>query len=150
MLLHTAQIDRSSLTEIKDLSTQEQNSISKKLEGIGIDWAGGENINPLLKISTKPSSLDLKAGKEQSIEVVVKNEGINPVYQLRGITESEFLLYKGRELVFGKIRPGESKSWKLNFDIPKWVNTREDKVDIIFKDSNEKEFLKHNIKVKSR
>ncbi len=94
--------------------------------------------------------MEFKAGEEQTLEIKVKNNGINPVYRLRAITDSEYLIYKGKELIFGKLKPGEEKTWNLKFEIPKWVSTREDKVEVKFIDSSDKEVMNHNLIIKTR
>ena len=54
-----------------------------------------------------------KLTKDQSAceePVTVKNNGKDPVYQLRAQTQADSGYYDGKELVFGKILPGQSKT----------------------------------------
>ena len=47
-------------------------------------------------------------------------------------TFSDNPLFDGKELIYGQLLPQQTRSWKMNFDIPKWVSTRNDKVDLKF------------------
>ncbi|NIW14452.1 MAG: hypothetical protein GWN31_11095, partial [Candidatus Thorarchaeota archaeon] len=64
--------------------------------------------------------------------VEVENTGKEPLYRLSATTESENLVLKGKELIFGKLDPGEKRSWSTNIEIPKWALKREDKVTLKF------------------
>ena len=49
------------------------------------------------------------AGEPFDLKVTVKNKGKAPLYQLRATTKSDNRLFNERELVFGKIAPGETQ-----------------------------------------
>ena len=52
-----------------------------------------------------------RAGDPLSLKVEVTNEGDKPLYQLRATTRSDNPWFEGRELVFGKLAPGQTRSW---------------------------------------
>jgi carboxyl-terminal processing protease len=61
-------------------------------------------------VETDRSGNRVQAGEPMSLMVTVKNKGTTPVYRLRATTESDSAYYDEKELVFGKIAPGESKT----------------------------------------
>jgi carboxyl-terminal processing protease len=88
------------------------------LKRIDIDWAAPPKDfqNP-----PKPGDFEVVAktdkandtvvsGESMSLKVSVKNKGQSPVYQLRAITKSDGPYFDEKELVFGKIMPGETKT----------------------------------------
>ncbi|MCL2824622.1 MAG: peptidase S41, partial [Polyangiaceae bacterium] len=52
----------------------------------------------------------VKAGESVELRVTVTNNGTEPVYQLRALTTSDSSYYDRKELIFGKIEPGKSKT----------------------------------------
>lgn len=91
--------------------------ISKELEELGIDWSpapdGSDKVAAKdleVTIETDRPEAKVVAGQPMELRVTVKNNGAHPVYRLRGITESENGYFNKKELVFGKIPPGESKT----------------------------------------
>ncbi len=50
-----------------------------------------------------------------TLKVSVKNKGTVPIYQLRAVTKSDGPYYDERELVFGRINPGETRSASVPF-----------------------------------
>jgi carboxyl-terminal processing protease len=78
------------------------------------------------------------------MNVEVENAGKTPLYRLMATTKSENPVFEGKELIFGKLNPGEKRSWKTLFEIPKWTLTREDKVTLEFEDGNDSKIPDYN------
>ena len=119
---------------IADFSSKEESKIELKWNELGINWSfgNGPNSNPDILFEINPSKPEFVAGKKSTITVLVKNNSDSPVHRLRAITVSDNPVFNDKELIFGKLTPGQSRSWNIKFDIPKWVNTRNDKVDLKF------------------
>jgi carboxyl-terminal processing protease len=92
--------------------------VSQELAKLGLDWTVPKD-NPVpgpskdeleVKVETDRSGNRVQAGEPMSLMVTVKNKGTTPVYRLRATTESDSAYYDEKELVFGKIAPGESKT----------------------------------------
>ncbi len=92
--------------------------VSDQLKKLEIDWTV-PNQKPLpgpskddfeVTSSTDHAGDVVKAGDPLNLTVKVTNKGTEPVYRLRAVTESDNVYYDQKELVFGKIAPGESKS----------------------------------------
>ncbi|MCE9624869.1 MAG: PDZ domain-containing protein, partial [Deltaproteobacteria bacterium] len=132
------------LDQVKDLvasaGTQEDKKIQDALAGIGIDWSTGPATGkPQAAVTFNIHSTAgqvLKAGEEVKLELQVHNVGDAPFQQLIASTESENFLLKNREFIFGKINPGETKSWSVPIKIPAASLRREDKVLFVFREGN--------------
>ncbi|MBK8011944.1 MAG: PDZ domain-containing protein [Deltaproteobacteria bacterium] len=70
------------------------------------------------------------AGGEIKLTATVKNKGSTPIHRLHGVLESENGAFKGRELLFGKIMPGKSRSWTVSTKTPKETASRSDFVTL--------------------
>ena len=58
---------------------------------------------------------------------MVKNVGRAPAYRVRAVLESDNPIFDENEMVFGKIAPGESKSYELAVKVPASSFTRTDR-----------------------
>jgi carboxyl-terminal processing protease len=115
---------------------EEADKIGKALKGLGVQWsdkAGGNTgaPDPRFKVTTTPSG-KLKAGEKAEIKVTVENKGTGDFYQLRAMTKSDNGLWDKRELVFGRVPAGESRSWTLPVKVPKDMRTRFDLITFNF------------------
>jgi carboxyl-terminal processing protease len=102
---------------IAQVERDETSKMSAELQKIGIDWSEAPNAD------TGPSAKDLEvkvesdrpdnvvtAGESMLLKVTVKNNGKEPVYRLRATTKSDSGYFDTKELLFGKIAPGQSKT----------------------------------------
>src|SRR4029450_11755823 len=53
-------------------------------------------------------------------------------------TESENVLLKNKEFVFGHVKSGETKSWTTDVKIPESALSREDEIKFVFREANGK------------
>lgn len=96
----------------------ELESVSKELAKLDVDWEvpsatpppGPKQSELSVTIRTDKPSDTVTAGDTAMVEVTVQNNGSVPVYRLRATTESDNPYFNEKELVFGKIEPGESKT----------------------------------------
>lgn len=105
---------------IEQTRKEELAKVSAELTKLGIDWSDGPS-DPAsvaapkdieVKVETDRPNAEITAGEPMELRISVKNNGKLPVYRLRGTTESDNGYFDGKELVFGKIAPGQSKSAK--------------------------------------
>jgi carboxyl-terminal processing protease len=108
------------LRSVHELVSQTQKDeiikVGAELAKIGIDWteAPPDAPGPSAKdfevtVTTDRPENEVTAGQPMNLKVTVKNNGKDPVYRLRAITTSDSGYYDGKELIFGKIAPGQSK-----------------------------------------
>lgn len=102
---------------IDKVQADEISAVSSDLSKLGVDWgappkkdaAGPKASDYEVTVSTDRAKNTVVAGQPMSLKVRVKNNSDKPVYRLRAITKSDSWYYDERELVFGKIGPGETK-----------------------------------------
>ncbi|MFO1462588.1 MAG: MXAN_5808 family serine peptidase [bacterium] len=132
------------LAETKDLvanvANEEDKKIQTALAGVGVDWslspaAGKPQAAVTFNIQSSAGQV-LKAGEEVKLDLQVRNVGQGPFYQLIASTESDNFLLKNREFIFGKLNPGESRSWTVPIKIPAAALRREDKMTFVFREGN--------------
>ena len=114
------QMLRESQPILERVQKQENEKVARDLRKLGVDWGVGRDEGPSeVRVVVKTSAGDaaVQAGDPLSLEVQVTNEGKHTLHQLRATTESDYGLFKGRELVFGKLAPGETKSWSTTLGL---------------------------------
>jgi carboxyl-terminal processing protease len=114
--------------------------IADALKKGGIDW----NQDPSGTISSAEKSdltLSLSSGrieepskdKEDPVPVnkilitaTLTNKGETPLYRMKGLSRSDYFLYKDKEFLFGKIAPGEAVTRTIKVRIPYFPHARND------------------------
>ena len=132
---------------IADTGEAEDKKLQKALAGIGIDWsegpaAGASSSGKAVAAVTfdiqSSAGRVLKAGEEVQLRLQVHNVGNAPFHRLIATTESKNFLLKNREFVFGKVNPGETRSWSVPLKVPAGALRREDNVVFAFREGNGK------------
>ncbi len=87
---------------------------SQALTGLRVNWedgpdGGAPNLDVVMETS-RPNNVGAP-GEPFDLTVRVTNRGTAPVFRLRATTKSDNPLFENRELVFGRINPGETRSW---------------------------------------
>jgi carboxyl-terminal processing protease len=110
----------------------EDKKVSVALEKLGVDWSAGPATGPApqlqLTLQTVGAEAKLLAGAVARIRGVVKNVGTTPAYRVRAVLESDNTLFDENEMVFGRIGPGDSKSYDLSVKLPASTFTRTDEL----------------------
>lgn len=112
---------------IEQTRASEMKLAEKDLRRLGVDWSLGPDQGPSevqVKVSTDRSDNTARAGDPFELKVELKNVGRAPLYQLKAITKSDNRLFNDRELVFGKLDPGQSRKWSATLGL---CRTEEDK-----------------------
>jgi carboxyl-terminal processing protease len=104
---------------IEQTRRDELTKVAAELSKLTVDWAEGPAELPSVtksdlevKIETDRPNAEVTAGEPMELSVTVKNNGKNPIFRLRGTTESDSPYFDGKELIFGKIAPGQAKTAK--------------------------------------
>ena len=121
MPAHTKRLDQ--VHAVKDFIEQtrkeEVAKVGADLSKLGVDWsepaeamapAGKADLD--VKVETDRSNAEVTAGEPMELRVTVTNKGTAPVYRLHATTESGNPYFTEKELVFGKIAPGQSRTAK--------------------------------------
>jgi len=97
---------------VEERTKAEWQRIEARLQERGVDWSPGASIDPKLEVKLDlPDSL--AAGEDFEVKATVRNAGTRPVHRLRGVLDSEHPALEGREFMFGRVEPGESRSWSV-------------------------------------
>lgn len=94
--------------------TEQLRLAAQALAALHVDWSDGTDGGPPnLDVAMETSRGDNTGvpGERFDLTVRVTNRGSAPVYRLRATTKSDNPLFENRELVFGRINPGETRSW---------------------------------------
>ena len=113
----------------------EDKKLSQALEKLGVDWAAGAGagrtgaqqqltLQPVGTGEERPAKIP--AGSVAKVRGTVKNTGTTPAYRVRALLESDNPIFDENEMVFGKIGPGESKTYDLSVKVPPSSFTRTD------------------------
>jgi carboxyl-terminal processing protease len=123
---------------IQERLEKEQDRINDAIAALGVDWSPGPTPKvPQLQAVLKPGpDHRILAGEKFDLEVTVDNKGSEPIKRLRAWTESENPLLDRREFVFGALKPGDKRSWKVSVQIPKDMTSRRDDVTVKFLDDS--------------
>lgn len=147
ILLHvTGPARKAMLDEIKSTvsaaDAAQEAEITKKLAALGIDWNGGkEDGKPQLKVAYELKKggapvREVRAGSEAMLELKVTNIGNGPLYKLIGVGRSESPFLESKEFVYGKLLPGETRSWETPIKIPDALPTDDLTLEVAFEDEH--------------
>jgi carboxyl-terminal processing protease len=102
---------------IAQVSREEWNKVSNELGKLTVDWSDTTtpDVGPTpkefeVKVETDRADADVVAGEPMTLRVTVKNNGKAPAFRVRAATKSDNSFLDNKELVFGKINPGQSKT----------------------------------------
>jgi carboxyl-terminal processing protease len=98
-----------------------------ELRTLGVDWTEGTDqgaSDVRVEVSTNRPDNTSTAGEELELRVRVTNTGAAPLFQLRAVTDSDYSLFDGRELVFGRLDPGQTREWSTTLGICTTENER--------------------------
>jgi carboxyl-terminal processing protease len=130
---------------INEAGTKELNRATAELKKLGVDWAAGSDEGASdVEVQASTSAEVGTAGQPFDLKVKVTNKGKATLYRLRAETKSDYQLFNGRELVFGKLAPGESREWSTTLGLcttekekrrcvlPEDASDRADGIKIVF------------------
>ena len=113
------------------IQDQETGKVATALKSVGVDWVAGPgeaDVAPQLTVSVDHAAAT--AGEEIKITATVRNRGTTPMHRLRAVTESDNRTLDDLEFAFGRIGPGETRSWTVPVRVPKDEDERSDDVTV--------------------
>lgn len=153
------------------VQTGEERRIAKVMEKFSVDWSerpsssaalaankaavvpaiprAGVAPKLVVAVSTDPTGAKVDACKPMELKVTVRNAGSTPVWRLAGVTESTNAIFADRELVFGHLAPGQSRSWTIPIKL-RDVPTRVDEVKIKLEDGDKNVYPPHRFQLSVR
>lgn len=125
MLAHVPEV-------VPEVLSERQWDLEQWLAARGIDWGDPpENYAveaPDLSVELRVESEGgkLRPGASTPVTLLVTNLGGEPLYRLRAVTRGEF--FAGREYVYGRLEPGETRSFTVPARPRLWLNARTEEV----------------------
>ena len=121
---------------------EEMGRLTDSLRKFGVDWTavGPQQGTPSLTatVTTDKPEATARAGETLRFTATVTNNGTGVAGQVRAQLKSDHYLYEEREFVFGRIAPGETKTWTIPIKVPKDTMPRQDVVRVEFSEQNGK------------
>ncbi|MBI5490194.1 MAG: PDZ domain-containing protein [Deltaproteobacteria bacterium] len=123
---------------LREVQTEEDAKLEEAMRGIEIDWSAGV---PAVAGSTAHLTTVLndgqtlgpyKPGEKVTLALKVRNDGPDTLYRLRAITESDDPVFADREFLFGRLGPGEERTWSIETKVPEHAVQRLDPVKFNF------------------
>lgn len=119
---------------VEDQVKIEDARITHSLAQQGVDWAEGPaptaGTAPSLKVSLttdKPRDT-IRGGDSGVLTMTVTNEGDAPAFRVRAISDSDYNYFDERELMFGRIDPGQTKTAELKLSVSAHELSRTDRI----------------------
>jgi carboxyl-terminal processing protease len=125
----------------------EDQRIEKAIEAMGLDWS----VSKARPAGTAAAQVEFKttpqkpaAGEFVTFTATVTNTGKAPFERLRAFTKctAEKTSYQGlcavaerREFLFGRVNPGEKKSWSTQFKVPNHLPAVHEALQLAFQDA---------------
>ena len=136
---HRREVLASSKPFFEKREQEEQAHVVDALKKIGVDWssiatAGKPTGEPSLvaSITTDKPKNEVRAGDTLKLTAKVTNKGNGPAGQLRAMLKGDDGLFEGREFVFGRLDPGETRSFTVSVKIPRDALDRTDPLSLDF------------------
>jgi len=127
---------------------EEQGRLAEALKKMGVDWtAVGPGPVPTLtaSLSTDKPDNSIVAGGTLTFKASVTNKGPGVAGQVRAQLKSDDPFLDGREFVFGRIKPGETRTFAVPIKLPKDAYTRVDPIKLeVFEEHSAKTVLEGN------
>jgi carboxyl-terminal processing protease len=135
---------------IANISKDQQTKMRETWKGLGVDWSNSqsESGSPDISVKVSPAIPVARAGDKLKITAEVTNRGASPIYRLEAITKSDNPSFDGKEFIFGRLNPGEKKSWTDTFDIPEWALKSENEITLHFGDIDNKKLKDFTFKAR--
>lgn len=134
--------------DLQDIVTAEQTTqngkLAKQLTPLGINWTKGHTAHGP-KIAFEYGLMQngktvsrVHANQEAKLVLRATNRGRHAVHQLIGQTGTKSGVLSNKEFIFGKLSPGQTKSWSTTFTPPAYSVRGEVPVTIDFQTSDAK------------
>lgn len=125
-----SQLVAQSKAYLEQVRAEQDAKVVQALSKLGVDWSAASPNTPPARLNASLETIGadnkVKAGEKVRLRGTVKNVGNTPAYRVRAVLKSEDALFDENEMVFGKIDPGESKTYELTVRVPKSMVTRTD------------------------
>jgi carboxyl-terminal processing protease len=143
------------------VDVEQERRIAQAIKKLNVDWSeapkqarlslppGASAPRLAVKMVTDPPGGVVSACRSTTLRVTVKNIGGTAAHRLRAITESQNGLLDKRELLFGRLGPGDERSWEVPLRL-RDAPTRVDEVKLRFFDDSKTRYPLHRGSLRSK
>ncbi len=123
---------------LKQVQADELTKMAEAMKKLGVDWStgGGEGAKGEVSFELVGDGVGdgnlAAADTKVRMKLSVRNSGSAPFYRLRAESRSPIGLFDRGEFLFGRLDPGQTKSWEVPVKIPRGVSTRSDELRFLF------------------
>lgn len=126
----------------------EDQKIEKAVDALGLDWTVSKSKPaglPTAQVEFKVNPARPMGGEFVTLTTTVTNTGKAPYERLRAYTkcDAEKTSYQAfcavldrREFLFGRVNPGEKKSWSTQFKVPNHLPAVHENLTLVFQDAH--------------
>ncbi len=115
---------------VPEVQAEEDEKIREALKDLGVDWSRGEVGAPVSLAVPPAGELVLVPGEKAEVRFTVENRGKTPVFRVWGRTDSDNPLLRNLDFAFGRLDPGQKRSWSAEVEVPKSAPRRWDTVTL--------------------
>ena len=115
---------------IAERRTSEEGKIQQAIEKLGVNWQAG--TAGVAHVTAEVKTPRTTTGDTMQFSITATNAGPATVGRLHAYTTSENPMLDRREFIFGKLGPGEHRTWMVPVRMPKYLPSRRDDVQIHF------------------
>jgi carboxyl-terminal processing protease len=118
---------------------REMQAVAAAFRPSNVDWSDGQRAGEVqlrATVGVGAGGDRLRAGESSRLRVRVTNTGPATLYRLRGTTRSDNPLLHDHELAFGRLRPGQTRTWEVPICVPAGAPSRTDPVQVLFRDTS--------------
>lgn len=121
---------------------EEEQRVVARMKTFGVDWSrdpdtalskGEPSAQVEFTVACKGRA-PLRAGETAVLTAVAHNTGTAPLYRVYAISNSDNPWFKHQEFVFGRILPGQSRTWTTEVKLPADMISRADSVSLSLAD----------------
>ncbi len=118
---------------------QEHERLAKALLALGVDWTEPASkpapAELVARMAIEPGST-IKAGDEVRLVGTVENVGSTAAHQVHARVQADDYVFDESELIFGKIEPGQKKTWVTHVKVPEDAIDRVDHLGFAVRDAS--------------
>lgn len=152
LILRAPKTDRLGMVQaarpfLAERRAQEDQKIGKAIEAMGLDWTESKAKpagQPQAQVEFKTNPPRPAAGEFVTLTATVSNTGKAPFERLRAFTRCTVektgyrelcSVLERREFLFGRVNPGERKSWSTQFKVPNHMVAAHENLALVFEDA---------------
>jgi carboxyl-terminal processing protease len=111
---------------VADLREQQQKRIVRALSKLGVNWeVEPASAVPMLEAVWSLAPEDrAQAGATVKMNIKITNMGLGPAFRVRAVTRADAEPFDRKEFLFGRIDPGQTRSWQVPVHLPQHYRTQ--------------------------